>query len=78
MKSIDRKNNTKQIKLFKKYYKNEYDQKLMGFSDYYEDQSVLPEKILSLDDVFMFTSEAKKRVLTKCKFNPSKNFDCEG
>lgn len=50
----------------------------MQYSDYYEDQSVLPEKVLSLDEIFLFNSEDKKHVLTNCKVNKKNNTDCEG
>ena len=50
----------------------------MQFNDYYEDQSILPEHILSYNKSFNFVSEHKRQLLVNCKENKKKNIDCQG
>lgn len=48
----------------------------MKFNDYYEDQSILPEHVLTYNKSFIFVSEIKSHVLVNCMANNKSNIDC--
>jgi len=48
LKNINRLNYTKSFPLMKYLYKETYEEKVMGFNDYWEDVTILPSKIVSL------------------------------